>query len=88
MGRDGPAARDRERAEIDHMGCEPADEKVLFGPESPAVAGMYDHSGSNGVIEFETVTHHGLELGTVAARGLVDSIKYYLSALRDPLRFR
>ena len=44
MGEMTPQAMDRERAKIDYMGGEPADEEVLFEPDSPALASTYGHS--------------------------------------------
>jgi hypothetical protein len=34
-------AMDRERGKIGYMGGEPADDEVLFSPDSPAAGGVY-----------------------------------------------
>jgi hypothetical protein len=41
MGEMTPQAMDRDRAKIDYMAGEPADEEILFSPESPAASELY-----------------------------------------------
>ena len=41
MGEMTPRAMDRERGKIDYMGGEPADDEVLFSPDSSAAGKVY-----------------------------------------------